>query len=187
MKDVRNSRIKIAFVLAATVLVLIYLYVVAPFFLEKTDSLIAENKHMEYDLNEIEAMGSDTHTISSNITKAKKQLAEFEKKAEVDGTNYDMDISAKADDADVVIKEMIVEETKIGSEKNAAGKILNRQPITVSFSGNFADGITFIESLEKSDTGIYQIQDFLYSKGSEDEQKSWMVSLNVYYYSTESQ
>lgn len=185
MRDIRNSRIKIIFVLAATALVLVYVYAIAPFFLEKVDSLIAENKQIEYDLNQIEEMGLDTKTISRNIASAKDQLSDFEKKAEVDGSNYDMNISEKADDSGVTINEMMVDEPKVSGQKNATGKVLYVQPLTVSFSGNFADGIQFIDTLENSETGIYKIQDFLYSKGSDDEEKSWMVSLEVYYYDEE--
>ncbi len=182
MRDTRNARIKIVFVLTATVLVVLYVYLVAPSFLSKIDSLRAENKQIEYDLGEIEKLGDDTTSVERSIETAGKQLAKFEKRTKVDGTNYDMDISKKAEKSGVHITEIIVGERSKIDQQGSDGKILYMEPVTVSFTGNFEDGIEFIKSLENSDTGIYKINDFLYSKGSEGDEKTWMISIDVYYY-----
>lgn len=182
MKDTGNARIKMVFVLVMAVLTVVYVYFIAPYFLSNINSLRTENKQIEYDLDELQEVGKDAVSLQYDIEISRSQLETLEKRTEVDETNYDMDIAAKAKQANVNISEIAVNERSIGSKQKASGKDLYVQPVTASFTGNFADGIKFIKSLEKSDTGIYEIRDFLYTKGSGSDEKSWMVSIDVYYY-----
>ena len=182
MADTKNSRIKIVLILVVTALIVAYVYLVAPYFFGKIDELRADNKQMEYDIKEIDRLSSDKETMREDIDTAREQLAEFEKRTEVDGSNFDMDISAKADKANVKINEIVVEDRSIIREKNKSGSILYLQPLSVMITGNVHDGIKFLGLLEKSKTGIYIIRDFTYTQGSDDVEESWMVSVDVYYY-----
>ena len=185
MKDTRNARIKIIAVLAMAALTVVYVYFVAPHFLSNIDSMRAENKQIEYDLDELQEAGKDSVSLRNDIELSRSQLEGFEKRTEVGEKNYDLDIAAKAKRSNVEISEIAVEDRSAVSKQDKSGKILYLQPVTVSFTGNFADGIKFIRSLEESDTGIYEIRDFLYTKGSDSDEKSWMVSIDVYYYGKE--
>lgn len=186
MKDTKLAKIKIIFVIVATLVVVGYVYFVAPSFVDDIDELRAENKQIEHDLSEIEAMGSDTTIIKDQIAVAKSQLEEYEKRAEMDGSSFDMLISDNAKEAKVTITEMVVEDSVPIGDKSATGKILYRQPVTINIEGDFKSGIKFMGSLEKSEDGIFNVRDFLYSKGEGDKtKKTWMISVDAYFYESE--
>jgi|GEM_PF-5518820 len=183
MTDTRHSRAKITFILIATVLVVCYVYLVAPHFLTKIDALREENTQIKYDLGEIERLKGDPSGLRDDIQAAREQLAIFEKRTEVDSTNFDMDISAKAEKAKIEINKMSVEESSIIREKNVNGNVLYMQPLSVVLTGTFESGSRFMKYLENSDTGIYIIRDFLYSAGGADEaSENWMISIEVFFY-----
>lgn len=179
MKDVRLSRVKMVFVIAATAVVLCYVYFVAPFFMDRIETNVTENKQMEYDLELIERMDGDTAPIKDSIDAGNIQLAEFEKSINTDGSEIDMDVSAKADDAGVTITEIAVEDPEIAGEKSVERKILYRQPMAVSFNSSFKKGVAFMNRLENSDTCIYRVRDFLFSS---DDDAMWVINVDAFYY-----
>lgn len=186
MKDTKLARIKIIFVIVVTLIVVAYVYLVAPSFISNIDELRAENKQIEHDISEIEAMDFKTEKIKKQIKLSREELKEYEKRTDMDSTSFDMMISDKAKEAGVTITEMEVEDSAIYGDKKIAGKILYKQPVTISFEGDFKSGINFIEKLEKSEKGIFNVRDFLYSKGEgKDAAKSWMVNVDAYYYEEE--
>lgn len=185
MKDTKLAKIKMIYVIAVTIVVVCYTYFAAPYFLDNMDTLRAENKQMEHDLKEIKKIGTDTSPIEESIKNNGAKLKEYEKSTEVDNTSFDMDISKKADTNHIVISEIAVENSIVIGQKKVEGKLLYRQPLTITFEGTFDHGIDFIESLENSPSGIYSIKDFVYSTDPKKKTQNWMMTMDAYYYALE--
>lgn len=183
MKDTKLSRIKLIFVIGATLLVLIYVYFVAPTFTADIDKLRAENKQIEHDLSEVNAIGSDTTIIKSNIGVTKGELEQYEKRADLGSSTFDILINDIGKKEGITITNMDVEEYEAVGDKNSTGKVLCRQPVAISIECDFEDGLSFIKALEKSEEGLFNVKDFLYSEGkNEKDKENWMISVDVYFY-----
>lgn len=183
MKDTRLARIKIVFIIIATLVVLCYVYFVAPFFVSDISELREENKKIEHDLSQIKAIGSDTSTIEENIELAEDELARYAKRADMDSDSFDMLISYTADKTKVKITEMTVENSEAVEVSNDNDRTLYRQPVVINIDGDFDNGIKFINGLEKNEDGLFNIKDFLYSIDEKDKnKKTWMISVDAYYY-----
>lgn len=182
MKDTKLTRIKMIFVVVITILVVFYVYFVAPYFLKDIDALRTENKQIEHDLSQIKAMGTDLSVVREEIENSQNELEDYEKNTKVNSENFDMEISKIGEDSDVSITEIAVEDTTPVGEENVMGQKLYCQSVAVSFSGGFKEGIKFIENLEKSSVGVYKVNDFLYTKAEDEDEKMWMVGAEVYYY-----
>lgn len=183
MKDTKLSRMKIVFVIAATLLVVLYVYLVAPAFLSDINELRTENKQIEHDLSEIKKMGSDSKIINEQIEETQSTLDNYKKRADMNSSTFDMIISEKASKTNVTISEMQVDDPVKVENKNGSKKTLIRQPVSISIEGDFKNGISFMKSLEKSKKGIFKVNEFLYSNNNESrEVMNWMINVDAYYY-----
>jgi hypothetical protein len=187
---IRNRRIKMSIALALALLTIAYVCFVAPPFQARIDALRMENKLLIRDIEAIDEMQSDTSKLRGDIAEVEKALATFRAGMSINAETVMDDITKKAANAgmtSLMFAAAIARDRKEG-EPTEDGAYLASMEFSVSADGDYASGVRFMQSLEESETGAYDVVGFAYDgrtdADAEDEAHRWIMRLVLYYYCT---
>jgi hypothetical protein len=133
-------------------------------------------------------MQNDTSKLRGDIAGVEKALAAFRAGMSINAETVMDDIAKKAANAgmtSLMFADTIARDRKEG-EPTEHGEYLASMEFSLSADGDYAAGLRFMQSLEESETGAYDIVGFAYDGqrdgGAEGGAHRWIMRLVLYYY-----
>lgn len=181
MKSTKIVTPVLLFLLLILLAIAIYMNFVYKPLSAKVDQMSFESDLLKTQRLEIEMAMMKEKEIKNDIAEIKDRLEENEELALLDGEKMPDDIYARAVARGIQFNHINISGPDFADTNDTADTVLLFTTANLGFNAGYDSGVDFIESIETSTTGAYEVQNIAVSRPP-GEELLWNIELRLYHY-----